>query len=50
LLAGVVAGRPGWGAVASFGGLAAFYGSTAPRPHRIRLVTGIGTTLAVLVR
>lgn len=49
LLAGVVAGRPGWGAVASFGGLAGFYGPTAPRPHRIRLVAGVGIALAVVV-
>jgi uncharacterized membrane protein YccC len=49
LLAGAVAGRTSWGAVASMGSFAGFYGPNTPYRHRIRLVAGIGAALAVLV-
>src|ERR1700744_1374741 len=49
LLAGVIAGRPSWGAVASLGGFAGFYGPNAPRSQRIRMAAGGGAALAVVV-
>jgi uncharacterized membrane protein YccC len=49
LLAGVIAGRPGWGAVASFGGFAGFYAASAPRRHRVRMLAGTGAALTVVV-
>lgn len=49
LLAGVITGHPSWGAVASLGGFAGFYGPGAPRSHRIRMTAGVGLALAVVV-
>jgi uncharacterized membrane protein YccC len=49
LLAGVAAGRPSWGALASMGAFAGFYGPDTPYRHRIRLVAGIGAALAIVV-
>ena len=49
LLAGVAAGRPSWGAVASMGGFAGFYAPNAPYRYRLRLVAGIGLVLTVVV-
>jgi uncharacterized membrane protein YccC len=49
LLAGVVTGHPSWGAVASLGGFAGFYGPSAPRSRRIRMAAGVGIALAVVV-
>ena len=49
LLAGVAAGRPSWGALASMGGFAGFYGPDTPYRHRIRLIAGVGLALAIVV-
>ena len=49
LAAGVCSGRPGWGAVASFGGFAGFYATDAPRRHRTRVVAGVGVALTIVV-
>ncbi|HEX3711456.1 MAG TPA: FUSC family protein [Trebonia sp.] len=49
LAVGVAAGRPSWGALASMGGLAGFYGPDTPYPYRIRLVAGVGLALTVVV-
>lgn len=49
LAAGVAAGRPSWGALASMGGFAGFYGPDTPYPYRIRLVAGVGLALTVVV-
>ena len=49
LLVGVAAGRPTWGALASIGGFAGFYGPDTPYRHRVRLVAGVGAALAVVV-
>jgi uncharacterized membrane protein YccC len=49
LATGVAAGRPSWGALASMGGFAGFYGPDTPYPHRIRLVAGVGLALTVVV-
>ncbi|GHF40281.1 putative membrane protein YccC [Amycolatopsis bartoniae] len=49
LVAGVLAGHPDWGAVASLGGIAGVYGADSPRRHRMRLVAAVGVTLAVVV-
>jgi len=49
LVAGVLSGQSGWGAVASLGGLAGVYGADTPGPHRIRLVATVGAVLTVVV-
>ena len=49
LLAGVGAGRPSWGALASMGGFAGFYGPDTPYWQRLRLVAGVGAALAIVV-
>jgi uncharacterized membrane protein YccC len=49
LLIGVSAGRPSWGALASIGSFAGFYGANTPYRHRIRLVAWVGVALAVVV-
>jgi uncharacterized membrane protein YccC len=49
LLVGVAAGRPSWGALASIGGFAGFYGAETPYRHRARLVAAVGLTLAIVV-
>jgi uncharacterized membrane protein YccC len=49
LLVGVAVGRPSWGALASIGGFAGFYGPDTPYRHRVRLVAGVGAALAVVV-
>jgi uncharacterized membrane protein YccC len=48
LLAGVAAGRTSWGALASMGGFAGFYGPATPYRHRLRLTATIGVALAVV--
>ena len=48
LLAGVVAGRASWGAVASLGGFAGFYGPATPYRHRFKLTATIGIALAIV--
>lgn len=49
LLAGVGAGRASWGALASIGGFAGFYGPATPYWHRFKLTATIGIALAVVV-
>ncbi|MGC9671351.1 FUSC family protein [Planosporangium sp. 12N6] len=51
LAIGVAIGHPGWGALASVGGFAGFYGADLPYRYRGRLVAGIGVgiTLGVLL-
>ncbi|HEV7897732.1 MAG TPA: FUSC family protein [Planosporangium sp.] len=47
LAIGVAMGHPDWGALASMGGFAGFYGADAPYRYRARLVAGIGFGLTV---
>ena len=49
LLIGVGAGRASWGALASIGSFAGFYGANTPYRQRIRLVAWVGVALAVVV-
>jgi hypothetical protein len=48
LLAGVAAGRASWGAIASIGGFAGFYGPGTPYRHRFTLTATIGIALTVV--
>ncbi|NJC84360.1 FUSC family protein [Planosporangium mesophilum] len=47
LAIGVAVGHPAWGALASMGGFAGFYGSDTPYRYRARLVAGIGAALTL---
>jgi hypothetical protein len=49
LIAGALVGHPNWGAIASLGSFAGFYGREDPYRHRLRLTTGIGAALVLLV-
>ena len=49
LFVGVVTGHTGWGAIASMGGFAGFYGPLAPYRHRARLVVTVGFALTIVV-
>ena len=49
LVAGALSHHASYGALASIGSFAGFYGPDAPYRHRIRLVAGVGVALTVLV-
>jgi uncharacterized membrane protein YccC len=49
LIAGALFGHPSWGAVASLGSFAGFYGREDPYRHRLRLTAGVGAALVLIV-
>jgi hypothetical protein len=49
LVAGALTHHASYGALASIGSFAGFYGPATPYRHRIRLVAGVGVALIVLV-
>jgi hypothetical protein len=49
LIVGALIGHPSWGAVASLGSFAGFYGREDPYRHRLRLTAGVGAALVLLV-